>query len=438
MDGLPVKTSPEVLTKLAHLVQEPLWQQRRWLDTERSGMPVATDEAWKYTSLKYFKAMQFKAAHKQSIENINYEGLSIQLDAYRLVFFDGHFCSRCSDWIPWARVAPIDTLSGIEANELSRALSQEAFAALTDATASAGMLIEVRDGVKFDRPLYLLHIETGGAGELASYRHHIELGTLSECEVIEHHISINSVSQQSGEQELHQGGVSLSRVTMHVNEGAHLKHTKLVEEAALQHHFGHNDICLQRDASAVSNVALLSGHIARHQTSSCLKGENSELEMNSVSLTSGDQTFDSRTFLRHQAPHCNSQQTHKVIARDQSNGVFDGMILVDKHAIKTNGQMDNHNLILSDEAQINSKPQLEIYADDVKCSHGATTGQLDKQQVEYMRARGISEVKAREMITFAFANEVAEKISNNQVGEYLSEKIKASLKQAHKAEKCNG
>lgn len=416
MGGLLVKSNQHGFDSLAHLVQPQEWQKKQFGKAVELGIPTSKDEAWKYTSLNDFNALPLQLAMLQSAENISYEGLSLGIDAYRLVFFDGHFSARCSDWIPKVRVTPLNVLTSVETYELSRSVRPDAFTNLNDATATGGVLIEVEPNTQVNKPIYLLHISSGQKGEVCSYRHHIEMGPLSELEVIEHHISLAQG-----------GGVTLSRLTNYVGEGACFHHTKLIEESPQQHHFGHNDIRLQRDAKASSTSLLLSGLLLRTQTSSELCGDNGEIAMNSISLPTDKQTFDTRTYLKHNAPHCQSEQMHKIIGRDQSNAVFDGMIYVDPTALKTDGQMDTHSLLLSDKAQVNCKPQLEIYADDVKCSHGATTGQLDPNQIAYMRARGINRFNAEQMLMSAFVCEVADKIRHPSLRDYVISQLNSSL-----------
>ncbi|KHA59468.1 cysteine desulfurase [Vibrio variabilis] len=416
MGGLLVKSKCPSVNALQHLVQGQDWQQNQFVKAKSVGLPSAKEEGWKYTPLEQFYSLPLQPAALQSAENISYEGLSLGIDAYRLVFFDGHFSARCSDWIPKVRVTPINVLNAVETNELSRSVRADAFTYLNDATASGGVLIEVEPNTRVTKPIYLLHISSGQKGEVCSYRHHIEMAPLSELEVIEHHISL-----EQG------GGVTLSRLTSYIGEGANYQHTKLIEESNQQHHFGHNDIRLQRDAKANSTAVLLSGLMVRHQTSSELSSDNGELAMNSVAMPRDEQTFDSRTYLKHNAPHCRSEQMHKIVGRDKGNAVFDGMIYVDPVALKTDGQMDTHSLLLSDHAQVNCKPQLEIYADDVKCSHGATTGQLDNNQIDYMRARGINRQQAEQMLLSAFVCEVADKIRHPSLRNYVNTKLANSL-----------
>lgn len=416
MVGLLTNADKGLLQSLNTLVQPELWQQSQWQKIAQLGLPKANDEAWKYTSLAAFKLLPFQEALCRSDDNISYESLSLNLDGYRLVFLDGRLLIRCSDWIPKVCITPLSKIGDIESHELRKGIRPEALSYLADATATSGVWLDVEPNSIINKPIYLLHISSGIEGEVCSYRHHVELGHLSECEVIEHHISL-----EQG------GGVTFSRLTCNVGDGAHFYHTKLVEESPKQHHFAHNDLAIQRNASASSNTFLLSGLLCRHQTSSHLMGENGFVEMNSLSMPTQKQTFDTRTYTRHQASHCRSEQLHKTLARERSNGVFDGMIYVDPNAIKTDGQMDCHGLLLSEQAQVNSKPQLEIYADDVKCSHGATTGQLDPQQIDYMRARGIPKSQAIQMLTFAFASDVALKVRDPLVQHYVCDQLERSL-----------
>lgn len=416
MVGLLTNADTPSLQRLHSLVQPELWQQKQWQKMVQLGLPGPKDDAWKYTSLVEFEQLPLQTAACRSDDTISYESLSLNLDSYRLVFLDGRLLIRCSDWIPKVDVTPLSKLSDIERHGLRKGIKPDAFTYLSDATATSGVWLDVEPNNVINKPIYLLHISSGIKGEVCSYRHHVNLGHLSECEVIEHHISL-----EQG------GGVTFSRLTCDVGDGARFYHTKLIEESSTQHHFSHNDLAISRDACAFSNTFLLSGLLCRHQTSSHLMGENGQVEINSLSTPEHKQTFDTRTYTCHQASHCRSEQQHKTLATEQSNGVFEGMIYVTPDAIKTDGQMDCHGLLLSKQAQINSKPQLEIYADDVKCSHGATTGQIDPLQIDYMRARGISKSKAIQMLTLAFASDVALKIRHPLVRQYVCDTLENRL-----------
>ncbi|BCL73583.1 Protein sufD [Vibrio nigripulchritudo MADA3029] len=416
MVGLSEKSRDVALTRLRSLAGHSSWQENSWQSLALWGIPTAKHEDWKYTPLDGFLSLDYREPRKNNIDSISFESISMSFDCYRLVFFDGKFNPELSDDIPNTTVTELNALDDVQQQQLAHTISQEAFSALTDATATAGIYIHIANNTQLDKPIYLFHLNSGGDGELVSYRHHVELSRLAECHIYEHHVSLNQG-----------GGVTCARLTANVSDGASFEHIKLIEEGSLQHHFGHNDITLYRDSRATSHTFLLEGKLIRHNTSSVLKAEGGEIEMNSLNLPKQDQVFDTRTFLRHKSAHCNSHQTHKVIGKDNGVGVFNGMIYVDKGAIKTDGQMDNHNLLLSEKAQVNSKPQLEIYADDVKCSHGATTGQIDQNQVFYLQARGIPKAKAEKMITFAFAGELTDAIEHEEVRKHIIRRIEQKL-----------
>lgn len=416
MDGSLMKNKPSLLDSFQTLVQPNKWQNKQWSKLLGVGLPSSKHEDWKYTPFNRLEQLELIRAPAQPAANTPYNEFSLDIDAYRLVFVDGYFSARYSDWIPKVRVTPISALSPIETDELSRSIKPDAFTYITDATASCGVLIEVEANTQISKPIYLLHVNSGKQGDVSSYRNHIEVAEHSEINVIEHHVSQGD-----------RGAVTLSRLTQHIGCGAHYHHTKIVEESSTQHHFGHNDITISAHASAHSCCMLYSGQLIRHQVSSVLAGEQGFVSMDSVSLPQSEEIFDTRTYLKHNAPHCVSEQNHKIIAREQSKSVFNGMIYVDPVAQKTDGQMNTHSLILGDYAQVNSKPQLEIYADDVKCSHGATTGQIDPNQINYLRSRGIPKQRAEHMITSAFATEVAERIKHPALRQYAIDKINASL-----------
>lgn len=419
MVGLSEKNRDVALTRLSGLVGLRNWQQRGWHSLLDAGLPGESHEDWKYTSLLDFLKLPYCKPAKSNVHGISFESLSMVFDCYRLVFFDGEFQYDLSDDIPHTNIRLWETLSDTELDPMFDSLEQDTVSQLSDASATTGVVIDIEKGTRLDKPIYLFHLNSGASGELCSYRHHVKLAPQSQCNLYEHHTSLAQG-----------GGVTCSRLTANVGENAHYSHFKLVEESKQQHHFGHNDITLAKNSQVRSHVFMLEGKLTRHTTSSSLQGSGGNAELNSLALPKQDQVFDTRTYVRHASSHCDSNQTHKIIGKDNGVGVFNGSILVDKHAIKTNGQMDNHNLLLSDEAQVNSKPQLEIYADDVKCSHGATTGQIDQNQVFYMQARGIPLQQAEKMITFAFAAELTDTIENDDIRQHIIRRIEQKLNMA--------
>ncbi|MGL4214292.1 MAG: SufD family Fe-S cluster assembly protein, partial [Morganella morganii] len=185
-------------------------------------------------------------------------------------------------------------------------------------------------------------------------------------------------------------------------------------------------------ARVESTSFLLGGKLTRHHTSTQLNGEGIVLAMNSLVLPKHGEIADTRTYLEHNKGYCESRQRHKTIVMDNSRAVFNGMIKVAPHALKTDGQMSNNNLLLGRKAEIDTKPQLEIYADDVKCSHGATVGRIDEEQLFYLRTRGIAEKAAKQMIILAFAAELTDAISDEVLNNVVMARIRQSLDQGDK------
>ncbi|HDZ1034233.1 TPA: Fe-S cluster assembly protein SufD [Klebsiella pneumoniae] len=257
-----------------------------------------------------------------------------------------------------------------------------------------------------------LSAEQRDALNTAHYRHHLALESGAEATIVEHYLSLNEQPHFTG-----------GRLTMTVADNAHLQHIKLAFENARSYHFAHNDLLLGRDASAFSSSFLLGGQVLRHQTSTRLGGENSNLRLNSLAMPVKNEVCDSRTWLDHQVGYCTSRQLHKTIVSDKGRAVFNGLINVAPLALKTDGQMTNNNLLLGRLAEVDTKPQLEIYADDVKCSHGATVGRIDEEQLFYLRSRGIEQQAAQQMILYAFAAELTEAIRSDALREQVLARI---------------
>lgn len=415
MAGLAHKSSQHTLKQMEKLCGNAQWQQKSWSQLLHLGLPNERDEGWKCTPLNEFAMLNFNVAVQHPLSKESVAWLS-QFDGYRLVFSNGTWMKEWSDPIPNVTLTAIEQWNELQQSQVSQAIQGEAFSLLTDATANAGLYIEVGREFIADKPIYLLHVQTANRGAVSSYRHHLELARLAQCQLYEHFYSLDNSY-----------GVTCARLSANVADGAQLEHVKVIEESKQQHHFAHNDLRVQRDSQVQSHSFLLQGKVIRQQTSSVLAGAGAEGQIHSLSIPDAKATCDSRTFLRHQAAHCRSYQSHKVIARDESNAVFHGLIWVDPSAQKTDGQMDNHNLLLGQQAQVNSQPQLEIYADDVKCSHGATTGQIDPEQVFYLQARGIDRAKALHMLTYAFAGERIAAIGDPKLREYLAQQVSQML-----------
>lgn len=371
----------------------------------RAGLPTSKDEEWKYTRLDKLLGHGFMMAAPAAVSPGQCAALKLVPEALYLVFVDGLFSPQLSDaWQDSGYQIAVDN----QREGLPEPVHPEVFLHLTESLSASVTHIQLAPGARPERPLVLLHISSGALPDstpadslnTVHYRHHLTLAPGACATVIEHFVSLDEGAHFTG-----------GRLTMEVGANARLEHYKLAFENGASYHFAHNDLRIERDAQVHSNSFLLGAGVLRHHTSCELNGENISLRLNSLALPVGSEVCDTRTWLAHNRGYCNSRQLHKTIVRDKGRAVFNGLITVAPHAIKTDGEMTNNNLLLGRLAEVDTKPQLEIYADDVKCSHGATVGRLDDEQLFYLRSRGIDETAAREMILHAFAGELTEAIT---------------------------
>ncbi len=381
----------------------------------RLGLPTRKHENWKYTPLEGLLNSQFVST-SGTIGAGQRDALALPVDAVRLVFVDGQFNTALSDDTAGSGF----DISFADVREaLPAPVQPEVFLHLTESLAQSVTRIQVARNQRPAKPLLLMHITQGVAGDemnTAHYRHHLELAQGAEATVYEYYVSLNDARHFTG-----------SRLTMNVAANAHLHHVKLAFENPQSYHFAHNDILLAADAAADSHSFLLGGTVLRHNTSTQLNGENTQLRINSLAMPVKSEVCDTRTWLEHNQGYCNSRQLHKTIVSDKGRAVFNGLIKVAQHAIKTDGQMTNNNLLLGRLAEVDTKPQLEIYADDVKCSHGATVGRIDDEQMFYLRSRGINQQAAQQMIIHAFAAELTEAISDEALKRQVLARISQRL-----------
>jgi len=423
MAGLPNKSNDRALQQWHHLFEgqnesRSAQSYQHWQSVERLGLPSRKHENWKYTPLDGLFSHQFALGVTPLVSQARRDELSLPLDALRLVFVDGQYQAQLSDTSlgEWQLIIE----RGAERTPLPEPVQSEIFLHLTESLSRETARILLPAGKTAAKPLYLLHISSGTENQeelnTLHYRHHLQLGEGSQAQVIEHFVSLTPAAHFTG-----------ARLTMSVGDNARLQHIKLAFENHVSYHFAHNDIVIGRDAVVRSNSFLLGAGLTRHQTSVQLNGEGSDLAINSLLLPSDNDVADTRTYLEHNKGYCLSRQLHKIIARHRGKGVFNGLIKVAKYALKTDGQMTNNNLLMDRLSEVDTKPQLEIYADDVKCSHGATVGRIDQEQMFYLRSRGIPQQEAQQLIIHAFAAEITETIENTAVRETVLARIADAL-----------
>lgn len=393
--------------------------QAYWQQVEKIGFPLFRHEEWHYTPLAKVLSAQYQLSN-DSVNPMTSEQLrqlAIATDGWQIVLFNGCLIpTLSSDNFGPYQIQMIDTL----AQPQTPIVNDEIFLYLTESLAAQPLLIKLAANQQVEKPLYILNITSGSNRadyvNTSHYRYHLEIGANCKSQVIEHFVSIDDKPHLTG-----------SRLTANIGDNSHFSHIKLSAENNQSNHFAHNDILSGRDSQIKSSGIFIGSALLRHHTSVKLNGAGSRLALNSLLLPQNREIVDSRTYLEHNQPFCESRQLHKTIAQDESKAVFNGMIKVAPPALKTDGQMTNNNLLLGKYAEIDTKPQLEIYADDVKCSHGATVGRIDDEQLFYLRSRGIHLNDAKHMIMVAFAAEVIEAIDNEEISNKVMDIIQQRL-----------
>ena len=396
-----------------------------------SGFPTHRDEDWRFTNVKPLAELPFRPVLLASGQELFQEQLGDvtfgQLDADRLVFVDGHFnagLSQTADQPSGVTVTHLASgLAGLE-RELG-ALSggdDDPFVALNDAFFTDGALIQIGDGQRLAKPVHLLFIATaGGDGEAAHIRNWVVAGANSQGTIIESHLSLGQAASVTNV-------VTESRI----GDGADIEHIKFQDQSNRAFHLASLHAELGRDAQYAFHSIALGARLSRNNLRMRLAQPGIECVLNGLYMLRGQQLADHHMIVEHASPHCDSHEYFNGILDDQSRGVFHGRILVQPGAQKTDAKQTNKNLLLSDDATANTKPQLEIYADDVKCTHGATIGAMDDDAIFYLQTRGIDTATARRMLLHGFAGEIVERVRHDAVREELDALVRGRLEAVHK------
>ena len=387
----------------------------------RAGFPTPRNEHWKYTNVSSIERRSFDlAAPSFGAATVGDpgEGLPNGAAAPRLVVVDGRVDRELSDLRalpPGVRIEDFTRVvehdCGFLESRLARIVSPEktAFTALNTAFMDAGAVIRVDPETIADTPVHLVFVSGSHEHERAySPRIVIAAGAGSRIAVVEHFIGLADT-------------VYLDNVVteIEVAEGAAVEHYKVQRASAGAYHVAALEAKLAAGASFHSCAVSLGARLARHDIDVTLGHEHARCSLDGLFVANGRQHVDFHTNVEHAAPRCESNEYYKGIAGGRGRGVFNGRVHVHPGAQKTEAHQTNHNLLLSRNAEIDTKPQLEIHADDVKCSHGATIGQLDEQMLFYMRSRGIPESAARGMLTYGFARDVVDRIARSELRESI-------------------
>jgi Fe-S cluster assembly protein SufD len=391
------------------------------------GFPTARDEEWRYTDLRKLQKMVFSIGGADDGEpGVLLEKTQLAPSAkYCMVFVNGVFSESLThipqlpDGItiqPLAAALCDDTT--ILQKYLGTALPEEphGFTSANSAYFRDGAFIRLGRDAVLDAPMELVFITSSGSPRVAHPRNLVLCEPNSSATIIERHISSEG-----------QPCLNNPVTEIFADDGASLDHYKIQDEQAQGFHTGGLFIRQQRSSHVTSNNIALGSLLARTDLICSLDGPGAHIEMNGIVIGGGRQHIDNCTEVVHAAPSCTSDEFYKSVLDDRSRSVFRGRIVVAEDAQQTDANQQSRNLLLSSGSEADVKPQLEIYADDVKCAHGATVGQLDADATYYLRSRGLDEASARSLLTFAFANEVIERVPLAGIRAQLSQHLAGRL-----------
>lgn len=376
------------------------------------GFPTTRNEDWKYTSVSAIANGSWELAEPVADNTIADRLVALalaNLGCSRLVFVNGHYASDLSEIGNLPKGVKAGNLREAFAHgsaELERhyaryaATENQAFVALNTALAQDGAMIEIARGAAIEKPIYVLHVTvTNGQPVITHPRTVVIAAPESEATVVEGFLALGEGTYVTN---------SVSEIA--ADENARVDYIKVQQENSKAYHVGTVQAHLARSSRVHTLTVALGSRLEREDVNAVLNGEGAEAQVNGLYMATGDQHVDNHTCIDHAKPHCDSRELYKGILDGKSTGVFNGKIIVRLDAQKTDSKQSNKNLLLSDDAVINTKPQLEIFADDVKCTHGATVGQIDADSVFYLRSRGIALEDARRILTYAFAADVTGRI----------------------------
>ena len=404
-------------------------QSLLWLEEQRlkalsqfseQGFPSSHEEEWRYTNVSAIEKKKFSPTINKTINLVDIEWLKLyQLqEAWSVVLVDGHFSAELSS----LEDLPVDVLVMGMADALQKLpetlenyinqsvnIDENSFIAFNTAWFTDGLFVSVNAKRILEKPIQVLHVATQ-QDVLAATRTVIILDKMAEASIIETYVGYDNAY------------LSSTVTEVFVGQNAHLTLYKMQCESEKAYHFGGIYVKQDRDAHFTHHNFAFGALLARSDIHTDLD-HASECELNGLYLGVKRQHIDSHTRINHIKPHGISRELYKGVLDDRARGVFQGRVIVAKDAQQTDSQMNNRNLLLSDDAEADSKPQLEIYADDVKCGHGVTVGQLDEKSIFYLQSRCIDEEVARNILTFAFANEMVDRIKIKVLHEMILEQV---------------
>jgi Fe-S cluster assembly protein SufD len=416
-----------------------------WLDALRKqamsrfeslGFPTTKNEDWHFTSVAPIAEQTFRPAMVSS-RGVSSEGSTAGVVAradlerfafgepqwHTFVFVNGEFSEDLSSYAGLGREVSVTPLATALRNGTGRPerhlgkianFGAQAFTALNTAFIRDGAFVEIHANAILDQPVHLLFVSEGQGESVAHPRNLIVAAPNSRATVIDSYVSVRDSCYFTN-----------AVTEIFLGEGAHLDHYKIQRESEKSFHVGTVQARQARDSQLHSFSFAVGGSLARTNIYTSLDGAGATCTLNGLYLADGTQHIDNQTSIEHIAPNCPSHEVYKGVLDGRSHGVFNGKVYVHPEAQKTDGKQSNNNLLLSPTARVDTKPQLEIFADDVKCTHGATVGRLDEIAMFYLNSRGIGPEMARMLLTYAFAADVLEMIELEPLKKGLEEMVLA-------------
>lgn len=441
---IAVKETPGIFLSHFARLEEKLGGETAWLHKLRKdaiarftdlGFPTTRLEEWKYTNVAPITRVPFRAVEfrwdglaEERLSELPLAHSAFSECCSRIVFVNGHYSPQLSS---------SDLPEGLIIGSLASAIRQNkpgvkehlakhadyqrhAFVALNTAFLEDGAFIEIPHGVTLESPVYILFVSTADEPIASHPRSLIIVGDNSQAGIIEEYMAL-------GQQNYFTNAVT----EIIAGENSLVEHYKLQAENEEAFHVSTVHISQARSSAVTSHSISFGGALVRNDVNVLLNGEGADCTLNGLYLSAKDQHVDNHTVIDHIKPHCSSRELYKGILDDQSSAVFNGSIIVRKDAQKTDSRQSNKNLLLSEGATINSKPQLEINADDVKCTHGTSIGHLDEDSIYYLRSRAIGLTEARTVLTYGFANDVLNRMKLDAVRVRLECALLARLSGSH-------
>ena len=383
-----------------------------------SGLPTKKWENWQFTNFSNIENQNFRLPHSKNITKIPDILPGRIPNTYLALIINGFYQAELSDLPDDVKVSFDEDHYKLSSeyyssenmhNDWKNSLNP--FYMLNTSMMNSGITIHLKKNTILSKPIQIIYLTASNTDKIMNHPRFIfNVGDNSEMTLIEHYISSNSTSYFNN-----------TVTNVGLGENSFLNHIRIQEEASNSHHVANTFYKLDQKSTLITNSASFGSSLYRHNINLKFCGNNSNANYSALSLIEKKQHHDQNITIEHMTDSCQSDQLFKYILSDESSGVFNGKVVVEEHTKQTNANQSNKNLVLSPTALMNANPQLEIYAEDVKCSHGSTTGQIDPEALFYLKSRGLSHQKSMELIMSGFISDVIEFIKNEDIAKYLNE-----------------